>query len=294
MPKSALFALALGTVALWTPVDSAAQTAPLTRTVTLTFSGVVANDVAQSIEIRQPDGSYAPFTGPVPDYPYRQGDQVAISFNATLPTADFYTSSTYGGQTAADGIYRITLTGPNNASSSPLGLGNTSGHDVAGPIGEVLNAFQRLGLSGMTVVYDSKADTYALEYPSGAYIMSLFDGPGYAYDSRTGTLSSVGSTCAGGTATSCTVSGDGGFALRGDADSVTATGLTIWGPDTNFPETQARWGTFDLNFEGSWGFSSNGASSGGPVSVPEPGVALLFAFGTMMLARRRRQAAKSR
>jgi hypothetical protein len=103
---------------------------PTTNAVRVTFTGTVTNDVTNTIRIRQPDGSSIPYTGPVPDYPYKKGDQVTISFDTVLPNRNFYASPSYTGQQAADGIYRVAVTSPFSGSAS--NLGSTKGIDVSG------------------------------------------------------------------------------------------------------------------------------------------------------------------
>ncbi len=108
--------MALAIAAL--PTVAGAQSAPMQRAIPIIFTGIVANDVGSSIRIRQPDGTFAAFTGPVPDYPYVKGDAVTISINANVPTRDYYTSGTYSGQIAADGIYRVPISGRATFGSS--------------------------------------------------------------------------------------------------------------------------------------------------------------------------------
>jgi hypothetical protein len=252
-----------------------------TRTIPVTFSGVVANDVGSSIRIRQPNGTFAAFNGPVPAYPYNKGDAVTISFNATVPTRDFYTSPAYQGQVAADGIYRIGITGPNNFGDS-TGIGRGSNYDVSGPINPGLNFGQPIGSNGLTIVYDSNADSYSIEFPTDRWTAGTFDAPGYVYDSATNSLASASSTCVA--ALGCRDLGDAGLTLTGNAAGISTGNIRIG------DLTRATAGLFNVDFTGSWNLPIFGSSSGGtPTDVPEPSIVLIFAGATAGLALRRRK-----
>jgi hypothetical protein len=256
-----------------------AQTAPISRTIPVVFSGVVANDVGGSIRIRQPDGSFAAYTGPVPAYPYTKGDAVSISFNAVVPTRDFYTSPAYQGQVAADGIYRIGITGPNNSGNN-RGIGSGSNYDVSGPINAGSNFGQPIGSGGLTIVYDSNADNYSIEFPNNRWTAATFDGPSFLYDSSTNTIANNRSTCFG--VPGCRDLGDAGFGLSGDADSITTGAIRI------VDIANATFGFFNIDFTGSWNLPVYGSSGGAPTDVPEPSMLLLFAGAAAGLVGRQR------
>jgi PEP-CTERM motif len=259
---------------------ASAQTAAISRTIPVTFTGVVANDVGSSIRIRQPDGSFAAYTGPVPAYPYNKGDAVTISFNAVVPTRDFYTSPAYQGQVAADGIYRIGITGPNNSGTTTQ-IGSGSNYDVSGPINAGSNFGQPIGATGLTVVYDSNADNYSIEFPNNRWTAGTFDAPSFTYNSATNTIASTPSTCVG--ALGCRDLGDAGFALTGDADSIGTGNIRI----TDI--ANATFGLFNIDFTGSWNLPTFGGGNGTPTDVPEPSMLLLFAGATAGLVGRQRR-----
>jgi hypothetical protein len=261
--------------------------AALYREIPVTFTGVVANDVAGSIMIRQPDGSSIPYTGPVPDYPYKKGDTVSISFNTILPTQEYYTDPGYTGQIAADGIYRINVFGPGNTGTDFFGV--APDFDVSGPMTPTSNAGQDLSVNGMTIVYDSNADSYSMDFANSGWIASLMDAPGFLYDPALGTLSASRSTCLGGSPGNCINFGDGGFTLTGGATSAGAT-IPVYSSD---PASYVA-GLFNMLFTGTWSLPTFGASSGGGstggTEVPEPGMALLFGIGAWaVVARQRKQ-----
>lgn len=266
----------------------AAQTGPQQRTISVQFTGVVTNEISDTIKVRQPDGSFSTFTGPVPDYPYKKGDSVTIGYNTVVPTKAYYDEA-YRGQIAADGIYRIQVSGPNNAGGgTPFGLAQN--FDVSGPIKPVANSGQPLGFSGMTIVYDSIKDNYSLELPRGTWNAALFDAPGYNYDPATGRLTSSKTSCLDGTGGSCERTGDGGFALTGDQRSVSANNIPIYNIAGALPENAGRTGLFSLLFAGSWNLPFFGSGGGDPVDVPEPASVLFFGAGAGLLGWRRRRA----
>ncbi len=282
---------ALRFTALLAPLLAAAMPtsalAALYREIPVTFTGVVANDVTDSIMIRQPDGSSVPYTGPVPDYPYKKGDAISISFNTILPTQEYYTDPGYTGQIAADGIYRINVFGPGNTGTDFFGV--APDFDVSGPMTPTSNAGQDLAINGMTIVYDSNADSYSMDFASGGWLASLMDAPGFLYDPALGTLSASRSTCQGGSPSNCILFGDGGFTLTGGGASASAA-IPLYSSGS----ASSVAGLYNLLFSGKWslptfGSSSGGGSTGG-TEVPEPGMALLFGIAAWaVVARQRKQ-----
>jgi PEP-CTERM motif len=263
---------------------------PFSKEISLTFTGVVTNDVTKAIGIRQPDNSLVPYTGPVPEFPYKKGDPVSISFNAVVPTKAFYDGG-YQGQVANDGIYRISIGTQftvGGGGFSSFGIGAISGPEVSGPI---FADGRSPATVRMTIVYDSNSDSYSLEYPNGNWSMRSFNGPSYSYDPVTGAVAGVAAACPGGTTIGCR-DGGGGFNLTGTATSGSAS-IPLYAPSTpNQPPSGFINGLFDLLFSGSWNlptFGSGGSSSGGATQVPEPGMMLLFGGGVAALVRRRRK-----
>jgi hypothetical protein len=272
-----------------TATQASAQQAPISRTIPLVFSGVVSNDVTNAIRIRQPDGSFAPFTGPVPDYPYKVGDPVSISFNAIVPTQAFYAAGgPYQGQLAADGLYRINVGGQLGSGSGfipgPGGVGAITNPDVSGPISPNANGLPTA--VRLTIVYDSNADSYSLEFPNGTWSAFNLNGPSYTYDPATGALAGTNVACPGGIASGCNENNPGGFAIVGTESTAVARNVPVFTPATPTP-TSFIAGLFDLTFGGRWNLPTFG--SGGATQVPEPGMMLLFAGGVGALMRRRRE-----
>jgi hypothetical protein len=249
MKSVATIAVLLGSMTLSVqPV--AAQTAPISRVVPIAFAGVVADDVTNTIKIRQPDGTYANFTGPVPDYPYKKGDAVTISFNATLPTKAFYdpASGAYKGQIAADGIYRIGLSSPAyNGGGGPGGVGNLTVPDT--------------------------------------FIAGQYTGPGFTYDATSSSLSNCyGSACGP------EPENNQNFGLNGNATSVSTSNIGIFGTAAGTgPGSGSGAGLFSLLFNGSWNLPTWKSGSGGSTEVPEPGMAVLFGSSALALLMRRRK-----
>jgi PEP-CTERM motif len=259
----------------------AAQTATVSRTVPVTFTGTVSSTAADTILVRQPDGTLARFTGPLPALAYAAGDPVTISFNATMPTRSYYDSGTYQGQIAADGIYRIRVS--TQPGSSLIGnIGQASPSDVSGPIGFASN-FGEPAYSAMTIVYDYNADSYSIE-GSGRFFAGAFAGPGYLYDAATDSYIA----CNG--ERECAGAGLGGpadpvsFTLNGGADGSTIASSAIRISSTDATSGTGR-GIFSWLFSGSWNLSQ----FGGATQVPEPGMLLLFGGASAFVARRRRK-----
>lgn len=262
------------------PAD--AQSDPISRTLPITFTGVVSSTASDTLLVRQPDGSYATFQGGLPPLPYAQGEPVAISFNATLPTKAFYDSGVYKGQVAADGIYRITLANPYYSGTTVGGIGNSTAADISGPINPALNSGQPTN-TVMTIVYDYNADSYSIE-GGGNFRSSAYTSPGYVYDAASASYVACagGGSCAGtgsdpvltgfsaGAGNSATTIQSGGIAVRStDAFSGDGTGFFSW------------------LFSGSWNLPQFGG--GGAVQVPEPGMLGIFGLANLMLALRWRR-----
>jgi hypothetical protein len=274
--KFVAFAAVLATVA------AVGQTVPISRTVPLTFTGVVSNSVTDSVRIVQPDGSYANYTGPLPEYPYAQDAPVTISFNATLPTKAFYDAGVYQGQVAADGIYRISVASPfYTGGTSPGGIGNSTIADVSGPIGPA-NNFGQPTNTVMTIVYDYNSDSYSLE-GGGSFVTGAQSGPGYLWNAAAGEY------------VLCNVSGGPGCQGSASADPVlmtlaaSADGSTVSTGNVRInstdPSSSTGFGLFNLSFLGNWNLPQ---SNSNPVDVPEPGMLLLFGAASAILLLRRR------
>jgi hypothetical protein len=273
-----------GLAAVFASTGAAAQTAPISRTVQVTFSGIVSSTAADTMLVRQPDGSLATFQGQLPPLPYAQGDPITISFNATLPTRAFYDSGAYQGQTAADGIYRIRVANPYYTGGTTAGgIGSSTSADVSGPINPALNSGQPTN-SLMTIVYDYNTDSYSIE-GGGDFLSSAYSSPGYIYDaaSQTYIACSSGVTCStsgpdpiltglrAGPGNSATTIQSGNIAVQStDLTSGTGTGFFSW------------------LFSGSWNLPQFGGG-GGTAEVPEPGMLGLFGGAVAFLALRRRR-----
>lgn len=278
-----LIAALLSATAIAVPSSPVAAQAPVSRTIPVTFTGTVVNNVTNEIRIRQADGTYAPYTGPVPDYPYRQGDSVTFSFNAVVPTRAAYEQ---GGplfnQASADGIYRISVANPFYSGGGTAGIGNATNSDFSGSITPVATFGQPTN-TRMTLVYDYVADSYSIDFSNGGLVTGAYSVPSYLYDATTGTLT----PCTG---FACGNPDDiGGITFRGNATQISATNIGILGTATgNGPTSGPRTGLFDLLFGGSWNLPTYG-SGGGPIDVPEPATTFFFAAGAAVAMRRRRK-----
>lgn len=271
---ASMFGIALA--ALGAAPAAQAQTAATTQTISLTFSGIVANTVSNTVRIRQPDGSYVPYTGPVPEFPYKQDEPISISFRATVPTRAFY-DTVYQGQLAADGIYRIRVNTP--SSGSGIGtVGGATAADVSGSIGYSPN-YGEPAYTAMTLVYDYNKDSYYVE-GNGGFLAGALYGPGYVFDGATGNLVSCqGMTCAP------SYYDFNSFNLRDEGGVLAARNVGIYDPVSG----SNRAGLWDLVFSGSWNLPQFGGGSGGVTQVPEPASMLLFGGGAAAIAFRRRR-----
>lgn len=262
-----------------TPLAVQAQTAPISRTIDLTFTGVVSSTASDTILVRQPNGTLATYQGALPDYPYKAGDPVTISFKATVPTQAFYDNGVYQGQVAADGIYRIGVSSPfYNGGTAPGGIGNSTIADATGPINPADNSGQPTN-TRMTLVYDKNKDTYYVEgagdFSSGAYGGFM----GLIYNAATAAYEVCN------TATTCRTNASSDpvlFGLTQNADGTIGTGnIRVNSTD---PTSGTGTGVFSLLFSGSW----NLPSFGGVTQVPEPGMLGMFGMATAALVWRRR------
>ncbi len=276
----------LGAILAFATPSSAQITpnSPTSNLLRISFTGTVTNDVDNTIRIRQPNGTTIPFTGPVPEYPYQQGDRVAISFVTQVPNRDFYSSPLYTGQVAADGIYRINVTSPATGTPGTLGYANTA--DISGPIGVENRGGPPLSIRGVTIVYDAVGDLYSLELGSGGWSLANLDVPSYTYDGTTGTVVARNNACIGVQCESANI------LLTGNATAATigspfgqniGIGTTAEPSFGGFFDAIGLSGSFNLPIFG-------GSSTGGPVDVPEPSMLLLFGGGAALVIRRRRKA----
>ena len=248
---TAIAALFLSQAALAEPIPA-----------TIEFRGTISASAPDTLIVNG-----QPWTGPLPDYPYKAGDQISVSFVATPGSA----------VQSADGLYRYTIYGASQSGSiSGSNYARAGTIDVSGPIagGDFVN--------GMTLIYDAVADSYTIELPQDRWIMSSFDGPGYLYDPATNSLSSTSTTRQPGGF--CGDGGAGCFAISGNLSGGAVDRAPVWGTDGSLR------GFFSMLFSGDW--FVNGSRVGGATQVPEPGqLALMMAALVPLVLRRRRKLA---
>lgn len=281
--KSVLAATLLASATL-----AGAQVTPISRTIPVTFTGTVVDDVANTIRIRQADGSFTNYTGPVPDYPYKKGDTVTVSFNATVPTAAaFEAGQPYSGRLSADGTFKFSVSSPYyNGGTAPGGVGNSTTVDVSGPIKATANSGQPTN-QRVDLVYNANTDSYYVDFSTRNFVAGTIDGPGFSYDPGTGALASRDTSCERGPS-GCASTGDGGFSLTGNATQVGTGNIPIYGGPTDAnPSGGGLYGFLSMLFSGAWNLPT---WNGGAVDVPEPGSMLLFGGAAAALLSRRRKA----
>jgi PEP-CTERM motif len=260
--------------------------------VRVAFVGTVTNDVTQSISIRQPDGSLAPYTGPVPDYPYKVGDSVTIGFDVIAPNKNYYASPAYTGQQAADGLYDISLQQINLPFDSTRPLGSVSPVDVSGPIRQ--DPFPNV-VSGVTLKYNANTDSYSVALANTGWRINGMDAPSYVYDPTSGNLTPRGNSCFStlcegadvnilGTAGNATVRAGVVPFANASADSLLIGSTAEPGLIGGIFSALNLSGMFNLPI-----FGSGGSSSGGATDVPEPGTLFLFGGGALALVRRQKR-----
>ena len=260
------------------------------RLLPITFTGVVSTSVADTIMIRQPNGTLVPYTGPVPAYPFDKGTPVSITFNGYVPTKEFYASPYYHGQVAADGIYRIGMS-TTLLGGGPIGPNSAAMTFPSGGVGIGTNNLGQAPNASMTIVFDTNTNTYSLE-GSGGFKSGFWAGPGFRYDSTTGQLIGCanGAECNNGAPGSFHIAGPGEAMFRQDGDSTGTQVSTGFIPILD-DITNGFAGYFGVTMTGSWNLPQFG---GGATQVPEPGMLGLFGGGVLLLAARRRRAAASR
>ncbi|MDT0506896.1 PEP-CTERM sorting domain-containing protein [Novosphingobium sp. MMS21-SN21R] len=275
-----------------------AQTAPGFTTIPVTFTGTVSNDPGQTIRIQVP-GSVTPvgqpvptvpYTGPLPDFPLIAGDTIQFSYNVTVPTGAYLASSAYTGQVAADGIYKLNVVSapPRDINGNVAALGTyalSSGPSLSAPFFNPTTTGQP-SVGGYTIVYDAKADSYSLSFPSAIAGTAGWDAPTYNYDYATNRVGVVDSSCfVGISCSSLNFRGSYGFQI-GESGGYSTTG--VLGTTTTMAPVV---GFFDILFGGSWSLPT---WKGGATQVPEPGTTLLFGAAFAALAERRRRAIAAR
>lgn len=240
-------------------LSQAALAEPIPATVE--FKGTISASAPDTLIVNG-----QPWTGPLPDYPYKAGDQISVSFVATPGSA----------VQSADGLYRYTIIGPGQTSGiSGSNYALTGAVDVSGPIagGGFVN--------GMTLVYDANTGSYTIELPQDRYTLSLFDGPGYLYDPASNSLSLT--TTTRDPRAPCSDQNLGCFNITGNLTGGSVDRAPVFATDGS------RRGFFSILFSGDW--FVNGSKVGGATQVPEPGALGLMLAALVPLALRRRKLA---
>ena len=268
------------------PGIALAQESDVSRVVTIRFDGTVTQSAQDTLTIRRQDGSLVEYSGDLPSYPLKVGDDFSFTAEAVLPTRAFY-DTTYAGPVAEDGIYRLRLTSP-DAGTSPV-TGYIESFSVSSPLQPTLNLGQ-LPDASLSVVYDYGTDSYSLDGGEN-FFSGSYGAPGYIYDADSATYL----PCSGPQACRATAADDPvifGLQGEGGGTQLSTSGIRVNSTD---PSSGMGTGFFDLIFSGGWNLPTYPAqSSSGATPVPAPGMLVLFGAGAAGLAWRRRRAVRSR
>ena len=243
------------------------------------FSGTVTSSITEAVMIRNPDGSFSPYSGPVPDYPFDVGDPITIGFTAIVPTGESIAAGIV--PESADGIYSFQI-GPRPEQLADF-PGTASYTDLQGNGGIAgTGGFSTDG--GLNIIYDANTDSYLIDpsevFRTGdSFGIGFFDVPVLAYDAADGSLSVAqyldffdNSTLAW--------SGTGDTTGRLLAPVLNFNGVDYLGT-SNSPT-----GPQDIVFSGSWNLPLFGSSSG-PTPVPAPPMMVLFGLAALAVLRRK-------
>lgn len=295
-----LVRICLPLLAVVAGASAPAAQAQTVSTIPVTFTGTVSTSFGDSVKVKQADGSYTSYSGPMPSFPYENGQAIAISFNATVANAAYYAANPNAAAMtrAADGQYRITLmpetSGLDGGVAAP-GIGTADRAVVTGGIAAASNPRSGPGGGGamaLALLYNATTDTYSIA-PGSRFVAGYFAGPGYVYDGATGQLV----VCQG---AACDPKGIGAnlFSLLGNADGSEVSAFNVPILDS---VSGALAGLYTMTISGRWGFggTSNGgngnAGSGGQndssaTPVPEPLMLPLLGAALFVPVYRRRRA----
>jgi hypothetical protein len=242
--------------------------------IELTFTGIVQATPTDNIAVRQPDGSYGPYTGTnAPTYPVTAGDTVTVTFKGTAPDVNGPALPPGG----VDGIYRFPLNSPAYVGANPLAY-NVSGIDVGGFGSSQGTGGERFGAGGFDLVYNSRTGEYAIDLGTdGIYSFGYVSLPSYRHD-PVADLFTPGPNC-GRDRWACPSS-----SARGTIDTLTFSNINMYGPD-GYPIGALG----PLVLVGSFNLPTYAL----PAQVDAPAAAPLFAGGLAILGwrmgRRRRR-----
>ena len=272
MPKPPSSLLARALVSLMAAgMAAGVADAQTTRILPITFTGTITTAAADTLKIRQGDGSYAPYAGALPEPAYVSGQSVKVSFKASVPNANYYAiNPTAAAMTRApDGRYRITLysEGSGLAGLSVPGIGTAGAPVVSGGIVATGNPKNGGGMTlALTLYFDPLTDSYTIA-PGSSFVAGYFSGPSYLYDAAAGAL--VPCTGAG-----CDPTGTGAnlFGLTGNAANTQVSAVNV--PVLNSAGGGLA-GLYTMVLSGAWTLGSTvtqHVADNVPAPVPEPAV----------------------
>ena len=295
------------------PAAAMAQGSIPTQSETLTFTGIVDPNIANSVAIRQADGSGSTYIGTFPgNFPYQPNQPVTISMQANVPTPAYLQSAAVSaGNVPANGIYNFQV-----SSVAPSVTGETqitSGPTISGGLAYGTQNLNNDGASRSIISMQYNANTG--QYSIVASQMNNLVGAGFTYDPATATLAACTGAALANNCAPTAGNNSAAFDLNGISNHYLLAGTPNTPQDNYTIASSGSWienalgnivGMFNLTFDGSWGITSNGStgststststssgSSSGGTAVPEPGMFGLFGLGAGWLVWRRRRARRT-
>lgn len=268
--------------ALWLIVGASANAALISasdyKTIRIEYNAVVTKSPTDNVQILQPDGRITPFRGPIPDYPFKAGDPLKISFDAVVPSREAINKGLI--PAAADGIYQFEL-GPNIANDNSIifnfpnlgAIGNLTGNGGIKGAGST----KSVNPDNIAIVYDANSDSYSIN-PN-------FDQR--SEDGRTFFVGGIETTVLtlnpqSFVLTSRQLSDGGSTFWEGFADGSGRIPVAAFGPSDQILLVDKF-----LEFDG--GFNLPFFSGQSPTPVPAPSALLLFSIGVCALIRSRKR-----
>lgn len=283
MRSIALLTLTVTLSLMATTAHAAIFSADDYQTIRINYQGIITSSPIDNIQIRQPDGSTVPYQGPVPDYPFKAGDPIMISFDAVLPSPKAIERGLV--PASSNGIYQFQLGPGITADNSGIfgggnlaAFGNFSGSGGIGQATDGSGAAVNSTDGGFAIVYNANDNSYSINdnfynRPDGSdtFGLGFLNMITLEYDRDSGLVSSYRV----GDANNSILAWSGLGGGQGRIPSVTYTGIG-----------DSLLATNNLLFDGAFNLPFYAP----PSQVPAPPALLLFGLAAGALTWRRRKA----